>query len=161
MYKCGLRFCETNLREWIRKTSTIPILPWFLILPCRRNSENKIQIHWLGQVTYLYFSDYLELKGITLGIRLGHFRYGYSRLDAYERERVTAQILGKWAVKVPALLGERKFPLPVSDYSWLQEFCPRHPHTTFFNIMFILSLSLLDFCISRQSRRSSFSHWTP
>ena len=39
--------------------------------------------------------------GTTLGIRLGYFRYGSSRLGAYVQAK-------------PALLGERKFPLPGS-----------------------------------------------
>jgi hypothetical protein len=46
-------------------------------------------------ISYLYFRDYLLLEDSTLGIRLGHFRYGYSLLGALERDIRTAQIPGK------------------------------------------------------------------
>jgi len=61
------------------------------------------------------------------------------------------------SLELPALLGERKFPLPGSGSPRLRGVCPRHPHSTFFNIMFVVSLSLLDFSIAIQLRHSSFS----
>ena len=42
----------------------------------------------------------------------------------------------------PQLLGERKFPLPGSGSPPAGGVCPRHPHSTFFNIVFSVSLSL-------------------
>jgi len=44
---------------------------------------------------HIYLSWLCRVKGSTLGIRLGHFRYGYSLLGAYERKYQTAQIQGK------------------------------------------------------------------
>ena len=42
-------------------------------------------MHCLGQVIYFYFCGYAKFLEYTLGIRLGHFRYGYSRLGASVR----------------------------------------------------------------------------
>lgn len=55
----------------------------------------------------------------------------------------TAQIPGNEPfTKLPALLRERKFPLPGSGSPPTGGVCPRHPHSTFFNIVFSVSLSL-------------------
>src|SRR3989338_5322508 len=49
----------------------------------------------------------------------------------------TAQILGNEPFGIcPQLLGERKFPLPGSGSPTEVGVCPRHPHSTFFNILF-------------------------
>ena len=63
----------------------------------------------------------------------------------------------------PRFLGRGSFLSPGRDYilGLPRMFCPRHPHSTLFNIMFVVSLSLLDFCIARLRRRSSFSHGRP
>ena len=99
-----------------------------------------------------------RVLGVHPRLRLGHFRYGYSRLDAYERKIRTAQIPGNEPFSISALLGERKFPLPGSGSPRLRGVCPRHPHTTLCNISFIEYDFRLRFPISIQLRRSSFSH---
>ncbi len=65
---------------------------------------------------------------------IGHFRYGYSRLDAYVRvitraswgEEVSSPRVGRY---IPRVRGIR----------------PRHPHSTLCIFMFVVSLSLLNF----------------
>ena len=92
-------------------------------------------------------------------LRLGHFRYGYSRLDANEREIRTGQIPGYDPFRFPRFLGRGSFLSPgraLSDMG--RRVCPRHPHTTFFKIVFIEYDFRLRFPISVRLRRSSFSH---
>ena len=69
-------------------------------------------------ISYLYSSIYLSLEDSTLGIRLGHFRYGYSLLGALVREIPNGSNTREMSRSdFSAPLRERKFPLPGSGYT--------------------------------------------
>ncbi len=75
--------------------------------------------------------------GITLGIRLGHFRYGYSRLHAYERanqivKRLKYQRMSR-LVDCPRFSGRGSFLSP-GRVSLNTAVHPRHPHSTLYQI---------------------------
>ena len=136
------RFCETNLRERIRKTSTYSHFALIWILPCRRNSECNTKMESLGNYSIL-FSVFIYRSG-------QHHRHSPQALPLWLlaprclwATYQTAQILGKWAVWYFAPLGERKFPLPGSDLLLITGVIVLAIPTLRFSIFLLVCASLL------------------
>ena len=116
-------------------------------------------MHCLGQVICFYFCGYAKFLEYTLGIRLGHFRYGYSHLDAYERksERLKYQEMSRsdfrasWGEEVSS----PRVGTTLSDY---RECSALAIPTLRFSILCLVCRFRYRFSISIQLRCSSFCH---
>src|SRR3989344_3346915 len=79
------------------------------------------------------------------GIRAGFyfFKFGEIRNSATQLQIQSVPSF-LWAGISPRFLGRVSFLSPGRDYTLglPRVFCPRHPHSTFFNIIFVVSLSL-------------------
>ena len=81
----------------------------------------------------------------TLGIRLGHFRYGYSLLSAYE-QKSNGSNTGEMSRLISAPLRERKFPLPGSGFADYSNPPSPYPLYAFQSIVYFIA-SLLDYVL--------------
>ena len=114
------RFCESYfLGKGFRKTSATNFLKFggnsFWVSARRRGLGRnarfqKYKCNGFKIVSVISFAMYCPcLKRCTLGIRLGHFRYGYSRLGASVRalarasqgEEVSSPWVGRYVFLVP------------------------------------------------------------
>lgn len=139
-----IRFCENNfLGSGFRKTETESFLKFGGVSDSHAGEENSKYKFNMVPRSFLDVLSCLSV-GITLGIRLGHFRYGYSRLCAYVWVNNSLNGSKEPFARLPTLLGERKFPLPGSGSPTEVGVCPRHPHSTFFISNFCGVASLLN-----------------
>ena len=106
----------------------------------RRNSNAKSKTLSRADYIMFVFPWLLKVFGVhprhpprafPLGLRVPRC------LCAGKQNVQTAQIPGNEPFGIcPHLLGERKFPLPGSGSPPAGGVCPRHPHSSFFNIVF-------------------------
>ena len=126
----------------------------------RRNSKYRIQIHCLGQVCYLYFCGYVVFKDSTIGIRLRHYRYGYSLLGAYELHTKRLKYWELSRLVFRASWGEEVSSPRVGLTPDYRSSSPRHPHSTLCNILFSVCFAI-DYVFQYNHGAHPFSHWTP
>ena len=98
--------------------------------------------------------------GSTIGIRLRHYRYGYSLLGAYELHTKRLKYWEMSRLVFRASWGEEVSSPRVGLTPDYRSSSPRHPHSTLYNITISVCFAI-DYVFQYNHGAHPFSHWTP